>query len=276
MIHSYSIHTTLPWPHILFMGAIHGDEPCGAQALWQLTHKLQSEQHTIQKGILTIIPIANPLAYKQQKLCIDVNLNRCFEKHSSPQHYEHHLANILTDYIDRCDILVDLHSTTAAGAVNVFQDYINPSNTQLAQATGQQRVIQWRPECYDSQPEPNTLSYAHSCNKTAVLVECWQHQDPQSIKHAYQTAINVLTHYRMLERAIHPYPAQTVIRMTHIYKKIDHEDHVLQEYKHLDHLQRWTPLAIIQKKIVTMPYDGYIIMPKHNATIGQELLSLGQ
>jgi len=96
----------------------------------------------LQQGTLTLIPIANPQAFKQNRTYIDCNLNRNFRYHAQPQHYEHLLANTIIPYIKQADIIVDLHSTTAVGESNVFQDYLTPDNTELAQATGQTWIIQ--------------------------------------------------------------------------------------------------------------------------------------
>jgi hypothetical protein len=61
-----------------------------------------------------------------------VNLNRIFKKHSEPLLYEEKLANILCDYFEGVDVLLDLHSISSEGIPFAFQDYYdNETNAYM-------------------------------------------------------------------------------------------------------------------------------------------------
>lgn len=290
MTASYTYHSLETWPHILFFGAIHGDEYCGTQAIFRFKDLIESKTLLLKKWTVTFVPICNPEAYEANKTYISTNLNRCFTKYEDPSIYEHILATTLASYIDACDIFVDLHSTTADWSPNVFQDYVTQASTYLAHATGVEWIIQWRPAVTKS-TESDTLKYAESKNKTAVLVECWQHKAVTSSNVAYTVIRNVLSAYGCIDKkslaSIADLPSwslrtwlssltQTCVLMTDIIYKNQDEDCLLKDFTHLQYLHAGIPIARVNNQNYSMPYDGYIIMPKDNAIVGQELFCLGR
>ena len=100
-----------------------GDETCGMQAVNQMVEAGVFEQWFAahrEKASLTIL-LANPQATRRRCRFIDENLNRLFlneevNKASEPgddECYEKNLIKLVADEIDRCDVYLDLHSTSA-------------------------------------------------------------------------------------------------------------------------------------------------------------------
>ncbi|XLM20406.1 succinylglutamate desuccinylase/aspartoacylase family protein, partial [Chromobacterium piscinae] len=61
-------------------------------------------------GRLTLVPVANPLAYRLGQRGGERNLNRNLAPNPSPQDYEDHVANWLCPLLAEHDVLLDLHS----------------------------------------------------------------------------------------------------------------------------------------------------------------------
>src|ERR1700722_19452562 len=109
-ITSHSFDSGKPGPALLVLGALHGNGVAGTVALNELIAALERRQLILQKGKLTLIPVANPAAYARRKRLIDVNLNRVFTPNPAPRNDEERAAQEIMPYIDACDVLLDIHS----------------------------------------------------------------------------------------------------------------------------------------------------------------------
>lgn len=65
MIRTYTFQGKYPGKHLLILGAIHGNEVCGTQAIEKLISQLESGEIVIENGSLTLVPVANEAAYLQ-------------------------------------------------------------------------------------------------------------------------------------------------------------------------------------------------------------------
>lgn len=92
-------------PIVVIIGCVHGNELLGKRVITAL-HKLK-----IIKGTLITV-IANPLALKNKKRFIDVDLNRCFPGKRKGG-IEEKIAYYLTKKIRKVNYVIDIHSTTA-------------------------------------------------------------------------------------------------------------------------------------------------------------------
>ena len=52
-----------PGPRLIVLGAVHGNETCGTRAIERMRADLDAGRWTVQRGALTLVPVANPLAY---------------------------------------------------------------------------------------------------------------------------------------------------------------------------------------------------------------------
>ena len=77
-----------PGPKLIILGAVHGNETCGTEALQRLNREIDSGEVTINKGTLTILPITNPLAYQFQRRHGDRNLNRNMSRSDEPRDFD--------------------------------------------------------------------------------------------------------------------------------------------------------------------------------------------
>jgi predicted deacylase len=54
-------------PKLIVLGAVHGNETCGTEAIRRLVQELEQGRLRIERGTLTMVPIANPLAYRLKR-----------------------------------------------------------------------------------------------------------------------------------------------------------------------------------------------------------------
>jgi predicted deacylase len=279
IIKSYYFKSNKPGPHLLVFGAIHGDETCGVSAAKQCIEDLEAGKLALTAGTLTLIPVCNPAAYKLGIRFTEQNLNRVFKKHANPMAYEEHLANELTGFVDQCDVLLDLHSQSSAGAPFVFQDYEDPATENFARNLGVETLLKGWPEMFAGSDlnAGDSVGYAHGQGKIAVLVECGQHLDPQAKDVAYRTIINSLIHLGMMnavetEAKIIP----KTVRARQVIAVPAEGGTLAQKWGHLQDVVMGQKLAVLEEgAIIHAPYDCVIILPKYSAKPKEEWFYLG-
>ena len=65
-------------PRLVILGAVHGNETCGTAAIRRFAGELAAGEYTITRGTLTLVPVANPVAFALGRREGDRNLNRDF------------------------------------------------------------------------------------------------------------------------------------------------------------------------------------------------------
>ena len=94
-------------PEVAIVGAIHGDEPCGARAI----ERLLADDPDVQRPVKLIV--ANEEALERGVRYVDADLNRSFEDPSTDA-LEHALARRLADELAGYTVL-SIHSTQSYG-----------------------------------------------------------------------------------------------------------------------------------------------------------------
>jgi predicted deacylase len=100
---------------LIVLGAVHGNETCGTQAIQRVMTEIHNGEIQITAGHVTLVPITNPLAYARQQRMGDRNLNRNLYPKTPPVDYEDHIANWLCPLLAQHEVLLDLHSFHTPG-----------------------------------------------------------------------------------------------------------------------------------------------------------------
>jgi len=284
MISPHTFSSGTPGPHILFLGAIHGNETCGPEAIQQIIEELGSGHIKLLSGLVTFVPISNKEAYEKKVRYIDEDLNRVFQKNASPQTHEQRIANELTSLVDKCDVMLDIHSTLAGGPVNIFIDFLTDDNRDFAKALNAQYAILGWPSLYEKSGQQllssDTTVYANKIGKTCLLIECGQHEDPGAVPVAYQAIIDTLAHFKLIaDTAGSPAKgtAMKEITMTELFVKNAEGDHFTHEFKHLDKIATGEVIATRETgEEIVAKSNGVMVLPKLNGQVGKEWFYLGQ
>ena len=275
MIYHKTYQTNKKGKHVLFFGQIHGTEPCGRFAILKLMDELAKGTIVLKNGTVTCVPVCNESATTMNVRFIQEDLNRVFERKVDYQTYEQDIANELCDFVDDCDVLLDLHSMVAKSIPTVFLDYPTTANRELASALGVKYALLGYNELYAKSPivSNDTMKYASKMGKIAVTLECGQNNTPEAVEVAFNATLGTLAHYGMIDGGQHYTPEE--IHMTKLYIRKDKIDSFYKHWNHLDFIKKGEPIAIIAGKRIEAQEDCYILLPKHNWGVGKEMFYLG-
>lgn len=91
-------------PEIAVIGAIHGDEPCGARAIERIVDAAPAVDRPVK------FVVVNEEALDRGVRYVDADLNRAFEDEGEGDGHEHRLARELADEVAGC-VTLSIHST---------------------------------------------------------------------------------------------------------------------------------------------------------------------
>jgi succinylglutamate desuccinylase len=103
-------------PRLIVTGAVHGNETCGTRAIERVMGELTRGELEIVRGMVTFVPVCNPLAYAKGQRMGERNLNRRLQPIGAPREYEDRIANVLCPLLAAHDVLLDLHSFRSPGS----------------------------------------------------------------------------------------------------------------------------------------------------------------
>lgn len=210
------------------MGGVHGNETAGPNAIRQILAEFDAGLRRLERGVLTFVPVANPVAWALNRREGDRNLNRDFRPAISPETVEDRIAGRLAPILAQHDVLVDLHTFSAPGEAFVFfgpannQDELEPfaraeEEERLAQAIGPRRLVHGWLSAYAKGVRRRhdgsiaygvgTTEYMRAHGGYAVTVECGQHLDPNAPAVARTAIDNALALLQMGGLPIDPITA---------------------------------------------------------------------
>ena len=301
-LRTLTYHGLAPGPRLLVLGAVHGNETCGTQAIVQTMAEIDS-------GTL-----ANPLAYARGQRGGERNLNRNMRTSAIPQDFEDRLANTLCPLLDSHEVLLDLHSFHTGGEPFVM---IGPPNNcgdlepfgkaaeemALALHTGAPRILEGWLETYargvqrrasaplaegarraqslisDTNYGVGTTEYMRSRGGYGVTLECGQHGDPQAVqvaRHALRQTLALLGIAPSLPLA--PAPAgRDILRLVDVTDRAHTGDTLSRDWNSFDPVQAGEVIGMRHSgEAVTAPSDGFVVFPNPQAEVGNEWFYFAQ
>lgn len=315
-LRTLTYHGLAHGPRLLILGAVHGNETCGTQAMKQLFEELDDGRLAIKRGSVTFIPVTNPLAYQLRQRTGERNLNRNMAPSAIPQDFEDRIANVLCPLLDGHDVLLDLHSFHTGGAPFVM---IGPQNNsgdlepfshateemQLALHTGPYRILEGWLDTYArglkrrvasanesasgrSQTlviNPNygvgTTEYIRSRGGYGVTLECGQHDDAAGVavaKHAIEQTLALLGITTQMPAALAPAAGEReILRLVDVTDMDDTADRFAREWRSFDAVKAGELIGTRKGGVqVKAPADGFVVFPNPRAQVGQEWFYFAQ
>jgi predicted deacylase len=297
---SVSFSGPAPGARLIVLGAVHGNETCGQQAIRRVIAEVESGQLSIIAGSVTFVPVTNPLAYARRQRTGDRNLNRNLVPTAAPVEFEDHIANWLCPLLAQHDALLDLHSFHTAGEPFAMlgpednSERLEPferaaEETALALRLGVHRFVDGWLDTYaagvarrlaagasareaDVHYGVGTTEYMRAQGGIAITLECGQHDDPAAPDVAYRAIYNSLAHLRLTTA---PAPvAVTETEALRLYQVIDrvHADDTLdRDWASFDRVRAGEIIGTRHEGTpVRADCDGYIVFPNPKAQPGQE------
>ena len=207
----HQFHGLRPGPRLIVLGAVHGNEVAGPMAIGRALAELDAGRWRIERGMVTFVPVTNPLAHALGQRTGDRNLNRNLRPTAVPQDFEDRIGNVLCPLLDAHDVLLDLHSFNGPGeAFTLFgpednQGDLEPfahaaDEARLARHLGPRRIVEGWLRTYeagvarrrararsagqsldtDANYGVGTTEYMRSRGGWGVTLECGQHADPKA------------------------------------------------------------------------------------------------
>ena len=290
-----------PGPRLVVSGAVHGNETCGTRAIERVMREIDSGVISITAGLVTFVPIANPLAYARGERMGERNLNRNLFPRDDPADFEDRIANRLCPLLARHEVLLDLHSTRArtepfalvgprdnAGALEPFKHSI--AERALARRLGVRRFVEGWLDTYsrgvekrvregrataansDARYGVGTTEYMRSVGGYAITLECGQHQDPSAVDVAYRAIRNTLAFLGLTRDA--PPPAvegYEALRLCEVVDRVHAEDRFAREWASFDALAPGDEIARRRDgEVIKASAAGRILFPDPGSKPGHE------
>ena len=277
MFRRYVFDSDVVGKNILILGGVHGNEVAGGIAQRQIIEQIEKGELCLKSGKVTFIPCVNEKAYEADTRFVDINLNRVVCFHQNPQNNEEKIANELIKEIDNCDIMLDLHSTHCEGDQEfAFIDYPVAENVELLSLMPVENALAGWPEIYDDVDNFCSEKYAHAHGKVGITVECGYHKGKKSIDVAKKSILNVLAHYGVVDGIEPEFSEPNLINLERfVIKKTG--GLMNRNYHHLSEVKKGEVLATYDNgEQVVCEFDGFIIIPNHEAEIGTEWFYLGR
>ncbi len=294
--HSWS--ALVPGPSLVVMGAVHGNEVCGAYALARAFDDLLHGRLVLARGRLTLVPVANPLAFKQGAREGERNLNRRFVPRPDPQDYEDRVTQQLGPLLAAHDALLDLHSfhtpgdpfamvgpRTNSGAREPFARAAE--EMALARALGAPQVVEGWLDVYDRaarvRGEPpdeegiGTNEYMRSQGGYAVTLECGQHEDPEAIEVAERALHGALAHLGLAHVDAPARFTGASARLKDVVLRESVQDQLVRDWHSFDAVEAGDVIGVrADGQPVMAPFAGCVLFPYPEAEVGREWFYLAE
>lgn len=285
-------------PRLLMLGAVHGNETCGTQALQRLREEIEQGVVRIERGTLTMVPITNPLAWQRRQRQGDRNLNRSMSIRQSPRDFEDLVSNVLCPLLQAHDVLLDLHSFHTPGIPFAM---IGPRNNEeplqpfaraeqeeaLALQLGVDRFVEGWLETYalgvqarQARGAEADVDYGVGTTETmrrfggiGITLECGQHDDSEAPEVAYRAARSALAHLGMASPDAPPSPPADpeVICLYEVVDRLHAADRFVRDWRSFEPVTRGQVLAVRHDgSELTADEDGWIVFPNPAAQPDQE------
>ncbi|MCA1978384.1 MAG: succinylglutamate desuccinylase/aspartoacylase family protein [Thiobacillus sp.] len=293
-------------PRLIVLGAVHGNETCGTQAIRRIVGELECGELAIAAGRVTFVPVTNPLAYARHTRMGDRNLNRNLAPTDAPVEFEDHVANWLCPVLEAHDVLLDLHSFHTAGEPFVM---LGPENNTgvlepfaradeeaaLALRLGVRRFVDGWLDTYaagvarrqaagqaggeaDARYGVGTTEYMRAHGGIALTLECGQHDDPAAPAVAYRAIRNTLAHLGLTrDAAPHAVTDTQALRLYAVVDRLAEGDTFCRPWASFDPVKAGERIGVRHDgSEVRADQDGYVVFPNPGALPGQEWFYLAR
>lgn len=293
---------------LVVTGAVHGNETAGTRGIERIVREIERGEIDIVRGVVSFVPVCNPLAYRQQRRVGERNLNRRLLPTADPQQYEDRIANVLCPLLAEHEVLLDLHTFRSPGQPFVLRGPADNAGTlepfvheaaeaRLAAHMGVRRVVDGWLDAYargvaerkargltpgavneDPAYGIGTTEYMRSAGGYAVTLECGQHDDPAAPGVAYHAIRQALALLGIADIELVPPSEPTeCVTLARVIDRHAEGDRFVKNWTSFDPLAVGEPIALrADGTEVCAPEAGYIVFPDHGALPGHEWFYLGQ
>lgn len=303
---SVSYDSLAAGPRLIILGAVHGNETCGTRAIERAIAEIDRGEIRIARGMVTFVPVTNPLAYARRERAGDRNLNRNLFPTQAPADFEDRIANVLCPLLAKHEVLLDLHSTRGRtepfalvgpkdnhGTVEPFAH--SEKERALARRLGVKRFVEGWLATYargaarrqregsagtnaDARYGVGTTEYMRSVGGYAITLECGQHEDPGAVDVGHRAIRNTLAYLGLVdEPAPAPVESYEALRINDVVDRNHADDAFSRTWASFDALKRGDEIARRRDgAVLTALADGRILFPDVGSKPGNEWYYLAE
>jgi N-alpha-acetyl-L-2,4-diaminobutyrate deacetylase len=301
-LESLRFHGLQAGPKLLVLGAVHGNETCGPDAIARIVDDCRTGRLLIRRGEVTFVPVTNAKAYRQKTREGDRNLNRDMYERPQPVDNEDRIGRRLCALLREHEVLLDVHSFRGEGEPFVF---FGPENNTgslepfrhdaaelaLAACLGVPVAIHGWLDNYvkliaarERLDLPRlavtegygTTEFMRFAGGYGVTLECGRHDDPASVEIGYAAIRNTLAHLGLIDAPQPPSALDTIIQMTDVVICEAEGDVVEGGWKTGDQVPTGAVMARrAEGNVITASCDGFIIFPSTTAKPGEPICHFG-
>lgn len=277
----FASRADLPRPHLAIVGAVHGNERCGLQAIRRLEQELRESRLDLCAGTLFLIH-GNPEATREQHrhTSAGVDLNRLFdfrfERELEPERWtvEHHRALALRPLLDSVDALLDLHSASAPSPPFAIASRV-PASRPFAEALGLEYVtFGW--------DGPGLLGNIVSLGVLTrrelpgVSVECGRHEDEGAVEVAYRCGVRALSYFGMTSAALPKASAITRLIVKAAFKRPSESFRFERPLCGMQQLEAGDIIGHGDHLLLSVRSPCIVIMPNERVAVGEDMLYIAE
>lgn len=266
-----------PKPHIGVGGSMHGNEPCGADAIHRIASAFQNGQLEPAKGTIFLIH-ANPEATSQglRHTPEGDDLNRLWDfefadtLREQAWGYEHRRVLELKDVLGELDVFLDLHSAAIATPPFGVSNGEAPID-DIAKQVGISYLVQ----SWYGLADKVIIGFLKLAGVPALSVECGSHDDPEIVEIAVRIAMNFL---RVTDAIDGGNPTNgSKVQTVHVVETITKPSEEFGFGAPWTGFQRLEPGALVGRDRVTeirVSRPCYAVLPNVNVEVGEDVIYL--
>lgn len=287
MIKRVTYSSLNPGPHLVVLGAVHGNEPAGPQAIKPYIKAFENDEIELKCGQVTFVPVVNEKAKELGKRFVERNLNRSLYRKETPQAHEDFIDPILCGILDEADALLDIHSYQSEGGPFAFLGTSSAKELDFSRNLGIQHYVYGWSDAFGNNEDVDefhsmgTTEYVrykgsfpafkdgslYTKNKAglAITFECGNHNNEDNAEVAGKVINNALVYFDLVDGSFKPLSTQAkeyCIKMQTVFLK-EREGQLVKNWKNCDPVSKGEIIAKYDDgDEITAPDDGFIILPK--------------
>ncbi len=259
-----------PGPVSIILAGVHGDERCGVDALFSVIAEIGN---TNIRGCV-YYGVGNPPAIESGKRYIETDLNRVFRdwsllSFSEQESYEYDRSKFLKMYLDRAEVLLDLHAS-----------FTESSRPFIICETDAEKIVTSLPidtvvSGFDMVEPGGTDCYMNSIGKVGICVECGYLGNAHSEQVASQAIMAFLRVRGHISGEVVP-KNQAYFRMYSLYTTRTDRFVLDKPFADFEEIRSGEIIGIDGDKIIRAGKDSVILFARSRNKTGEEAYLLGE
>lgn len=237
-------------PEVAVVGAIHGDEPCGAKAIERILENPPGVKRSVK------LIVANERALERGERYVDTDLNRAFPGDPESEYYEDRLAADLLNELEGCTVLA-LHSTQSTAEPFALVDAVDETARTIVPSLPVTKLVETGPYT-----EGRLVAFVPT-----IEVECGLQGSETAAENAYHVIVAFLRATDALDEVPNDRPdkwnedrAVTVYRLTEPVGKPVETDEYEVLVDNFESVESGATFALANGKPVAAPDSFYPVL----------------